>query len=84
MIGFGRLLTCYSSRPSGSSIASSQRKPGNKHDIIFYERNGLRLDRMDFSLRDDVDVVGLQWNSGSDILALALRTRTTNEEKSVS
>ena len=28
-------------RPSGSLIASSQRKP-NKHDIIFFEKNGLK------------------------------------------
>ena len=32
------LLTC---RPSGSLIASTQRKP-NKHDIIFFEKNGLK------------------------------------------
>ena len=28
-------------RPSGSLIASSQRKP-HRHEIIFFERNGLR------------------------------------------
>ena len=28
-------------RPSGSLIVSSQRRP-NKHNIIFFERNGLR------------------------------------------
>ena len=28
-------------RPSGNLIASSQRKP-NKHDIIFFEKNGLQ------------------------------------------
>jgi len=38
------LIRISSRRPSGSSIASSQQK-ANKHDIIFFERNGLRLDR---------------------------------------
>lgn len=28
-------------RPSGSLIASTQRRP-NKHDVVFFERNGLR------------------------------------------
>ena len=28
-------------RPSGSLIASSQRKP-HRHEIVFFERNGLR------------------------------------------
>ena len=31
----------YLFRPSGSLIASSQRKP-HRHEIIFFERNGLR------------------------------------------
>ena len=28
-------------RPSGNLIASTQRRP-NKHDVIFFEKNGLR------------------------------------------
>ena len=34
-------ISLYLSRPSGSLIASSQRKP-HRHEIIFFERNGLR------------------------------------------
>ena len=34
-------ISLYLFRPSGSLIASSQRKP-HRHEIIFFERNGLR------------------------------------------
>ena len=34
-------FSLYLFRPSGSLIASSQRKP-HRHEIIFFERNGLR------------------------------------------
>ena len=33
-------MTVLSFRPTGSLIASSQRKP-NKHDVVFFEKNGL-------------------------------------------
>lgn len=43
------LVPILEKEPSGSSIASLQRKPDNRNTtFIFYERNGLRLDRMDF------------------------------------
>ena len=35
------IFSLYLFRPSGSLIASSQRKP-HRHEIIFFERNGLR------------------------------------------
>lgn len=69
-------------RPSGSSIASSQQK-ANKHDIIFFERNGLRLDRMDLTIRDDAKVLAMQWNADSDILAVGLELLGASREKKV-
>ncbi|ELR18862.1 elongator complex protein 1, putative [Acanthamoeba castellanii str. Neff] len=70
--------TCW--RPSGSSIGCSQQKP-NKHDIIFFERNGLRLDRMDFTLRDEAKVIAMQWNSNSDILAVGLQLLGSSKDQ---
>lgn len=57
-------------KPSGSLIASTQRKP-NKHDVVFFEKNGLR--HGEFSLPfgvQDVQVKELLWNSDSTVLAL--------------
>lgn len=58
----------------GDLIASVQTLP-QKHDIIFFERNGLR--HREFSLRDDCDVIDLSWNAGSDVLSLLLKKRDT-------
>ena len=65
-------------RPSGNLIASSQRfgfegggagRP-DRHDIVFFERNGLR--HGEFRLRESgrYKVRELLWNSDSDILAV--------------
>nr|XP_022331417.1 putative elongator complex protein 1 [Crassostrea virginica]XP_022331418.1 putative elongator complex protein 1 [Crassostrea virginica] len=57
-------------KPSGSLIASTQRRP-NKHDVVFFERNGLR--HGEFSLPfgvKDVKVRELLWNTDSSVLAL--------------
>ncbi len=56
----------------------------NKHDVIFFERNGLRLDRMDFSLRDNAKIIGMAWNSSSDIFALGLQLLPDSEKSKVS
>ncbi|KAK3610232.1 hypothetical protein CHS0354_022286 [Potamilus streckersoni] len=57
-------------KPSGSLIASSQRKP-NKHDIIFYERNGLRHGEftLPFAI-NQVKVCELAWNLESTVLSV--------------
>ncbi|XP_075929206.1 elongator complex protein 1 isoform X2 [Petromyzon marinus] len=73
-------------KPSGSLIASSQRKPG-RHDVVFLERNGLA--HGEFTLpfgRDDMQVRELLWNADSTILAvwleeLAKETETPAGEK---
>ncbi|KAM3939198.1 elongator complex protein 1 [Leptodactylus fuscus] len=60
-------------KPSGSLIASTQSKP-NKHDVIFFEKNGLV--HGEFTLpyaKGDVLVKELLWNSDSTILALWLQ-----------
>ncbi|XP_053405572.1 putative elongator complex protein 1 [Mercenaria mercenaria] len=57
-------------RPSGSLIATSQRRP-NKHDIAFFERNGLRHGEftLPFSV-SQVKVKEVYWNNDSTILAV--------------
>ncbi|XP_052279525.1 putative elongator complex protein 1 isoform X1 [Dreissena polymorpha] len=57
-------------RPNGSLIATSQRKP-NKHDIAFFEKNGLRHGEftLPFSV-NQVKVCEVSWNSNSSILAV--------------
>ncbi|KAI0220632.1 Elongator complex protein 1 [Lamellibrachia satsuma] len=57
-------------KPSGSLIVSSQRRP-NKHNIIFFERNGLR--HGEFTLPfgvHDVKVKEVLWNTESTVLAV--------------
>ena len=64
-------LKCYflALRPSGSLIATSQRRP-NKYDIAFFERNGLR--HGEFTLKpfkvNEVKVKELFWNNESSVL----------------
>ncbi|XP_018425490.1 PREDICTED: elongator complex protein 1 [Nanorana parkeri] len=60
-------------KPSGSLIASTQSKP-NKHDVIFFEKNGLM--HGEFTLpfaKGEVQVIELIWNSDSTILAVWLQ-----------
>lgn len=54
-------------RPSGNLIACTQRLE-DKHNVIFYERNGLR--HGEFTLRTELEVLDIKWNTSSDILAL--------------
>ncbi|RCI05914.1 hypothetical protein CU098_013034 [Rhizopus stolonifer] len=58
-------------RPSGNLIVSSQRLP-HRHDIVFFERNGLR--HGEFTLRETRDVkqkvLEVTWNADSTILAV--------------
>lgn len=57
-------------KPSGNLIACSQ-KLSHKHDIVFFERNGLR--HGEFSLRSNgAHVQGLKYNSDSTILGIHL------------
>ncbi|KAG0000493.1 hypothetical protein BGZ65_004319, partial [Modicella reniformis] len=62
-------------RPSGNLIASSQRLP-HRHDIVFFEKNGLR--HGEFTLREPSDTVvkELAWNCDSTVLAVWLQRST--------
>ncbi|KAG0365886.1 hypothetical protein BGZ54_006088 [Gamsiella multidivaricata] len=59
-------------RPSGNLIASSQRLP-HRHDIVFFERNGLR--HGEFTLREPNDTIvkEMGWNCDSTVLAVWLQ-----------
>ncbi|KAJ1675513.1 putative elongator complex protein 1 [Spiromyces aspiralis] len=55
-------------KPSGRVIASTE-KLAHKHDVVFFERNGLRLH--EFALASNiVKVHGLAWNADSTVLAV--------------
>ncbi|KAF9295803.1 hypothetical protein BGZ74_010603 [Mortierella antarctica] len=59
-------------RPSGNLIASSQRLP-HRHDIVFFEKNGLR--HGEFTLREPQDTIvkEISWNCDSTVLAVWLQ-----------
>jgi elongator complex protein 1 len=57
-------------RPSGNLIASVQQS--NKHQVIFFEKNGLR--HGEFDLRDHGKVSSLEWNADSSLLAILKQT----------
>ncbi|KAK7115940.1 elongator complex protein 1-like [Littorina saxatilis] len=57
-------------KPSGALIASTQRKP-NKHNVVFFEKNGLQ--HGEFTLasgKDNFKVQEVLWNLDSTILAV--------------
>ncbi|KAN0014791.1 hypothetical protein ACTFIU_001109 [Dictyostelium citrinum] len=57
-------------RPNGSMIAVSQRLEQTRHDISFFERNGLK--HGEFTLRSKGDIQSIQWSSDSEILGIQL------------
>ncbi|XP_061492160.1 elongator complex protein 1 isoform X2 [Rhineura floridana] len=66
-------------KPSGSLIASTQEK-ANKHDVVFFEKNGLL--HGEFTLpfqKGQVKVNELLWNSDSVILAVWLEELKTED-----
>lgn len=56
-------------RPSGNLIASTQQLP-HRHDVIFFERNGLRHGQFTLPESQNYVVKELAWNSDSNILAV--------------
>ncbi|RKO84341.1 IKI3 family-domain-containing protein, partial [Blyttiomyces helicus] len=75
-----RLEHPLSWRPSGNLIASSQQLP-HRHDVVFFERNGLR--HGEFTIREEgARVVELLWNSDSTVLAVWLERVTAGGKKS--
>ncbi|CAL4166380.1 unnamed protein product [Meganyctiphanes norvegica] len=70
-------------RPSGNLIATSQRFP-NKHDIIFFEKNGLK--HGDFSLPfkpSEMVVKEVEWNQDSNVLMVWLQPLSSTSEKDI-
>ncbi|KAF2071926.1 hypothetical protein CYY_006763 [Polysphondylium violaceum] len=57
-------------RPSGSLIAVGHRLEKTRHDIAFFERNGLK--HGEFTLREKCKIESMQWSPDSEILALQL------------
>ena len=73
------LESCFAWKPSGSLIASSQRKV-QRHDIVFFELNGLQHGEFTLPFKaDQVQVNKLEWNCDSSILLL-LATDLHNEQ----
>ncbi|KAJ2403251.1 putative elongator complex protein 1 [Coemansia sp. RSA 2559] len=65
-------------RPSGRLIAATQKLP-HKHDVVFFERNGLR--HGEFTLRKATRrVLDLSFNSDSSILAVTALVDTGREQ----
>ncbi|XP_066271077.1 elongator complex protein 1-like [Branchiostoma lanceolatum] len=59
-------------KPTGSLIASTQRKP-HRHEVIFFEKNGLRHGGFVLPFgKDETKVLELLWNSDSTVLAVWL------------
>ncbi|EMR10308.1 hypothetical protein PNEG_01567 [Pneumocystis murina B123] len=63
-------------KPSGSVIASIQRKP-KELDVIFFERNGLRHGEFSLlpSLLSDERIIDIQWNCDSTLLSILLSNK---------
>ncbi|NXY82248.1 ELP1 protein, partial [Alcedo cyanopectus] len=68
-------------KPSGNLIASTQEKP-NRHDVVFFEKNGLL--HGEFTLpfkKGQVKVNELLWNADSTILAIWLEDLKVEDSK---
>ncbi|KAI7891979.1 IKI3 family-domain-containing protein [Mucor mucedo] len=74
-----KLEQALSWRPSGNIIVSSQRLP-HRHDIVFFERNGLR--HGEFTLRETKDkqqkVLEVSWNADSTVLAIWIESEESD------
>lgn len=61
-------------RPSGNLIVSSQQLP-HRHDIVFFERNGLRHGEFTLNPAPEQKVLEVSWNADSTILAIWLESK---------
>ena len=72
--------TSYYFRPSGSLLATSQRKP-NRHDVVFFERNG--LSHGEFTLTfgvSEVKVREVSWNQDSSVLLVWCEEKPASDD----
>ncbi|KAI8490926.1 hypothetical protein Bbelb_313450, partial [Branchiostoma belcheri] len=68
-------------KPSGSLIASTQRKP-HRHKVVFFEKNGLRHGEFVLPFgKDEMKVLELLWNSESTVLAVWLEELCSGEKQ---
>ncbi|KAI8484997.1 hypothetical protein Bbelb_372430 [Branchiostoma belcheri] len=68
-------------KPSGSLIASTQRKP-HRHEVVFFEKNGLRHGEFVLPFgKDEMKVLELLWNSDSTVLAVWLEELCSGEKQ---
>nr|XP_053646300.1 putative elongator complex protein 1 isoform X1 [Cherax quadricarinatus]XP_053646301.1 putative elongator complex protein 1 isoform X1 [Cherax quadricarinatus] len=66
-------------KPSGSLIASSRRLP-NKHEVIFFEKNGLKHGEFNLPFKsNEMLVKEVSWNQDSSVLLVWLKPLTKNE-----
>jgi len=61
---------CLAWKPSGAVLAAAARRPNNKYEVVFFEKNGLRHGGFSFDFGDrDMVVRDLFWSKNSDVLA---------------
>ncbi|XP_071527963.1 putative elongator complex protein 1 [Panulirus ornatus] len=67
-------------KPSGSLIASSQRLP-NKHEVVFFEKNGLKHGEFTLPFKpNEVLVKEVAWNQDSDVLLVWIKPLVNSKE----
>ncbi|KAG9286572.1 hypothetical protein G9A89_005340, partial [Geosiphon pyriformis] len=76
---FDKLEHTLAFRPFGNLIASSQ-KLHHRHDICFFEKNGLRHGYFTLREKEKHRVIDLLWNCDSSILALLLGRKEYNSQ----
>lgn len=59
-------------RPSGELIATVRKNfdQDGEHEVVFFERNGLKRYSFSLGIESDAEVVELSWNSNSEILTV--------------
>lgn len=70
-------------KPSGNLIASTQRLP-HRHDVVFFERNGLRHNEFTLPFKaSEVQVLEMSWNCDSSVLAILVEDLPPTSEEAV-
>nr|XP_045600138.1 putative elongator complex protein 1 [Procambarus clarkii] len=66
-------------KPAGSLIASSQRL-ANKHEVVFFEKNGLKHGEFNLPFKPNEMLVNeVAWNQDSSVLLVWLKPKTVTE-----
>lgn len=69
------LLEYVAWRPSGELIATVRKNFGEdgEYEVVFFERNGLKRYSFNLGIGSDAEILGLSWNSNSEILTVRTR-----------